>query len=62
VRVFDGIYWALPHLELFDMSKREVHNWPAAPLWVLAILTLYGAVYSTVFMSIGMRRFYRMNL
>lgn len=62
LRVFDGLYWLLPHLELFDITKREVHNWPPAPLWVLAVLTMYGAIYSGVFMSIGMRRFNRMNL
>ena len=62
LRFFDALYWVLPHLELFDMTKREVHNWAPAPLWVLAVLTLYGAVYSMIFMSIGLRRFYKMNL
>jgi ABC-type Na+ efflux pump permease subunit len=59
---FDYLYWMLPHLELFDMSKREVHGWEPAPLWVLATLTLYGAVYASIFMSVGMRRFQTMNL
>jgi len=62
LRVFDALYWMLPHLELFDMTKREVHNWPAAPLWVLAVLTAYGVAYSAVFMFIGVRRFNRLNL
>jgi len=60
--VVDILYWILPHLELFDLTKREVHNLPAAPLWVLAALTLYAAVYSGVFMSFGMRRFQTLNL
>lgn len=62
LRVFDFVYWTLPHLELFDLTKREVHGYPLTPLWVLGFLTLYGIVYSGLFMSIGMRRFARMNL
>ena len=62
LRAFELIYWLVPHLELFDLSKREVHNWPATPLWVLAVLTIYGLGYSAIFMSVGLRRFQRMNL
>lgn len=62
LRVFDAIYWMLPHLEFFDLSKREVHGYPLTPLWVLAFLTLYGAVYSGLFMSFGLRRFAKMDL
>ncbi|GMW02043.1 MAG: hypothetical protein AMXMBFR84_31790 [Candidatus Hydrogenedentota bacterium] len=62
LRVFDIVYWSVPHLELFDITKREVHAWPPAPLWVLAALTVYGLTYTFIFMAIGMRRFQRMNL
>lgn len=62
LKFFDIVYWMLPHLELFDMSKREVHGWTVAPMWVLAALTVYGIVYSAIFMSVGMRRFQTMNL
>ncbi len=62
LKVFDFVYWILPHLELFDMSKREVHAWEPAPMWVLAALTVYGAVYAAIFMAVGMRRFHTMNL
>ena len=63
VWVVDILYWALlPHLELFDLTKREVHNFPAAPLWVLAALTIYAAMYSSIFMAAGMQRFRSMNL
>lgn len=60
--VVDFLYWVLPHLELFDLTKREVHNFPAAPLWVLAALTLYAAVYSGLFMAAGMQRFRSLDL
>ncbi|MBX3179393.1 MAG: ABC transporter permease [Candidatus Hydrogenedentes bacterium] len=58
----DALYWILPHLELFDLTKREVHNFPAAPLWVLGALTVYAALYSGVFMAAGMQRFRALNL
>ncbi|MFM1918676.1 MAG: hypothetical protein RLZZ303_310 [Candidatus Hydrogenedentota bacterium] len=62
LRVFDAIYWLLPHLEFFDLTKREVHGYALTPMWVLAFLTLYGVVYSAIFMSFGLRRFARMDL
>jgi len=62
VRVVDAIYWIVPHLQLFDLSKKEVHQWPAVPLWVLAALTLYGAIYSSVFLAMGSYRFSRLSL
>lgn len=62
LRVFDTIYWLLPHLEFFDLSKREVHGYPLTPAWVMLTLTAYGAIYSALFMSLGMRRFKKMNL
>ena len=62
LRFFDLLYWVLPHLELFDITKREVHGWPPAPAWVLLVLTVYGMGYALVFMSVGLHRFYKMNL
>jgi len=59
---FDTIYWVLPHLEFFDLSKREVHGYALTPLWVMAALTVYGFFYSLVFMAVGMRRFSKMSL
>jgi ABC-type transport system involved in multi-copper enzyme maturation permease subunit len=62
LKVFDVIYWILPHLEFFDLSKREVHGYPLTPAWVLLFLTGYGIVYSMLFMSLGLRRFAKMDL
>ena len=60
--VLDALYWIVPHLQLFDLSKKEVHNWPAIPLWVLAALTIYGILYSSVFIALGCRRFSKLSL
>jgi ABC-type transport system involved in multi-copper enzyme maturation permease subunit len=62
VYVLDAIYWIVPHLQLFDLSKKEVHGWPAVPLWVLGALTVYGLIYSSVFIALGCRRFSRLSL
>lgn len=62
LRIFQALYWILPHLELFDLSKKEVHGWPPAPLWVLAALTVYAAAYSSVFLALAFRRFSRLAL
>lgn len=48
-----AMYYALPHLELFDLRQRLVHDWGPAPwttvLWVLA----YGAVWTAAFLLLS---------
>lgn len=61
-RIAEFLYWVLPHLELFDLSKKVVHEWPAVPLWVLAALTVYAFFYSGGFLVLGLWRFRRMSL
>lgn len=60
--VMEVLYWILPHLELFDLTKREVHGYPLTPLWVLAVLTLYAMTYSALFLSVGVARLHRTDL
>jgi len=47
------IYYALPHLELFDLRRRLVYGWPPAPdaavLWALC----YGLLMTAVFLMLG---------
>jgi ABC-type transport system involved in multi-copper enzyme maturation permease subunit len=62
LQFFKFLYWVLPHMELFDLSKKEVHDWPAVPLWVLAAMTAYAAAYSSVFLMLACRRFARLAL
>lgn len=62
LKVFEYLYFALPHMELFDLSKKEVHGWEPVPLWVLAALTGYAALYAGVFLGVGVRRFKRLAL
>ena len=62
LRLAEALYWIAPHLELFDLSKKVIHGWPPVPAWVLAGMTLYGALYTAVFLAIGCIRFRRMPL
>lgn len=62
VWILDALYWTVPHLQLFDLSKKEVHMWPPVPFWVLGALTLYAAIYSCLFILLGSRRFSRLAM
>jgi ABC-type transport system involved in multi-copper enzyme maturation permease subunit len=48
-----GIYFALPHLELFDVRDLLVHNWGTIPwhIWVGALG--YAAVYTAFFLGLA---------
>jgi hypothetical protein len=43
-----GIYYLIPHLELFDVRDLIIHNWPliAWPIWGIAVL--YAMVYAAL--------------
>lgn len=45
-----GIYFALPHLELFDVRDLIVHNWELIPCGVVALATLYATAYTAFFL------------
>ena len=57
-----AVYWLAPHLELFDLSKKVIHEWPAIPGWVLAAMTLYAVLYVGLFLAAGCVRLRRMAL
>jgi ABC-type transport system involved in multi-copper enzyme maturation permease subunit len=55
-------YWMFPHLDLFDLSKRVIHGWPAAPAWAVVYMTLYALIYTVIFLGLGYLRFRRQPL
>ncbi|MFP4502122.1 MAG: ABC transporter permease [Candidatus Hydrogenedentota bacterium] len=61
-RLAEAVYWVTPHLELFDLSKKVIHEWPAVPALALAALTGYALVYAAIFVALGCWRFRRMAL
>ncbi len=62
LRFIEAVYWLAPHLELFDLSKKVIHGWSAIPTWVLLVMTLYGLLYTCVFLAIGCMRLRRLPL
>ena len=45
------IYYAIPHLEFFDLRKLIVHDWPLLEWKYIGLATVYGAVYMAVFLA-----------
>jgi ABC-type transport system involved in multi-copper enzyme maturation permease subunit len=46
-----AIYYALPHLEFFDMRELIIHNRPPVPWLVWLAALLYATVYAAIFLS-----------
>jgi ABC-type transport system involved in multi-copper enzyme maturation permease subunit len=52
-RVFGVLYYALPHLELFDLRIRLVHAWPPAPWGLVAGVFAYGICWTGVWLALA---------
>lgn len=48
-----SVYYAMPHLELFDVRDLIVHDWPPIPWKVCGLATLYGLAYAAAFLIIA---------
>jgi ABC-type transport system involved in multi-copper enzyme maturation permease subunit len=53
------LYYAVPHLEFFDLRQMLIHQWPRAPWSACLLATLYGGAYVTLFLSLAALRFQR---
>jgi len=49
--VVDSIYFAIPHLELFDVRDLVIHNWPLIPWLYFSLALLYALGYMAVFLA-----------
>jgi ABC-type transport system involved in multi-copper enzyme maturation permease subunit len=45
-----SIYYALPHLELFDVRDLIIHNWPPIAWQVCGLAALYALAYASAFL------------
>ena len=45
-----GLYFVLPHLELFDVRDLIIHNWELIPWGMIALATLYAIAYTAAFL------------
>lgn len=57
-----GIYFAIPHLEFFDVRELVVHNWELIQPSVLLMAVVYGALYISFFLGLTCVRFRRQAL
>ncbi|HEX7862338.1 MAG TPA: ABC transporter permease subunit [Verrucomicrobiae bacterium] len=55
-----GIYYLIPHLELFDVRDLIIHNWPLIPWGVWLGALVYGAFFTALFVWLGCVRFKKM--
>jgi ABC-type transport system involved in multi-copper enzyme maturation permease subunit len=60
--VTQTIYFAMPHLEFFDVRDLIIHDWPAVRWSVVGFASLYGAAYTTAFLGLACFLFRRKPL
>jgi ABC-type transport system involved in multi-copper enzyme maturation permease subunit len=48
-----ALYYALPHLELFDLRQRLVHSWGPAPWNVVLSVFVYGCVWTAILLLLA---------
>jgi Cu-processing system permease protein len=51
--VLYSLYYAIPHLELFDVRDLIIHDWPPIAWKVCGLATLYALAYSAAFLITG---------
>ena len=56
------IYYAMPHLEFYDLRDLLTHDWPLVPWSAVGLATLYGAVYAGLFLGVACILFRRKPL
>lgn len=47
------VFYAIPHLEVFDIRDRVVHSWPLIPWGLWATALIYGLFFTSLFLVIG---------
>lgn len=47
------VYYAVPHLELFDVRDRLVHSWPMIPWGPWSLALVYGTFFMALFLAAG---------
>jgi ABC-type transport system involved in multi-copper enzyme maturation permease subunit len=45
-----SLYYAIPHLELFDVRDLIIHNWPPIAWRVCGLATIYALAYAAMFL------------
>jgi hypothetical protein len=56
------VYFIMPHLEWYDLRDFVVYDMGLVPVRAVALATLYGAVWTTIFLLLAWFGFRRKNL
>jgi hypothetical protein len=51
--IIAGLYYVIPHLELFDLRERIVQNWPVVPWGIWFIALVYAAAYTALLLLLS---------
>lgn len=57
-----AVYFAIPHLELFDVRNLVIHNWGQVPWGAWGGALLYAGVYIAIFLSVAAALFRRKTI
>jgi hypothetical protein len=57
-----AVYYAMPHLEFYDLRDLIIHDWPLVKWRVVSFVTLYGVAYAGVFLGLACFLFRRKPL
>jgi len=60
--ILQVLYFAIPHLEWYDLRDFIIYDHPPVALWACALATLYAAVYALVFLLAAWLVFRRKGL
>jgi ABC-type transport system involved in multi-copper enzyme maturation permease subunit len=60
--ILSAIYFAMPHLELFDVRDLIIHNWGVIPWTIWAAALGYAVVYAALFLGVASLLFRRKAL
>lgn len=56
------VYYAMPHLEFYDLRDLIIHDWPLVKWSVIGLVTAYGAAYAAAFLGLACFLFRRKPL
>ena len=57
-----AIFYAMPHLEFYDLRDLIIHDWPLVKWSAVGFATLYGAAYTAAFLGLTCFLFHRKPL
>jgi ABC-type transport system involved in multi-copper enzyme maturation permease subunit len=61
-KVLEGMYFALPQLDLFDLSKKVSYGWKPIQTTTVLVLFTYAAIHTAICLYVGIMRFRRQAL